>query len=735
MRKDSFFVGGERHHCNTHIDIKKKNLARSYLLQLNVYKQILVSRMSTTKQGKKEIDTSIQTSSQAYNECNPENIETIEPLSSNQQSTRMSSIGNIEPFTFDGQSDLNEYLSRMEHIFKVNKVEDELKISFLINTAGNEFHERVKIVIAPQELSDFTYVELITLIKEEFRPVKNIRAERYKFLSRTMKEGETIEEFAVELKNLASTCNYATFLDNMLCDKLILSMRDPSIQKRLMEEPLTKKFNEICNTALTLEQTIKNVNEIQQNTASGSGINWIAKRNNFRVTGRVTSNHFSRDRNSNNNSRDRRPVSYRMRYVNDRGDGREDVICYRCDKKGHYANGCPEREPYHNQRGRERRPEGRNRRLNAVREQENASEDDEEVRSEDDEELMLGSMRYGVTEGKYISPSFLKLKVGSHVVEFEIDTGACVTVMSSIQFFKMFPGKVLKPFHKSIKVISGSELVVNGYSSEKIMSVSGVSYGDLNVVIVGSDREFKPLLGRDWLSVIFHDWISFFEINSVKSVDFIALYPKVFDEDYSGVIKDYVADVSIDRNATPIFHGAYTVPYGLRENVDKELTRLMDCGILVPVKYSRWASPLVVVEKKNGSVRLCMDCRVTINKHVNSNNYPLPLVDDIMNEFANCKFFSKLDLAGAFSQLRVRGDSQEYLTINTQKGLMRFTRLPFGVKSAPGIFQRILDNIIKDIPYVKAYMDDIIVGGKRVKAKKSAMKKSIKYYNVWINIM
>lgn len=232
-------------------------------------------------------------------------------------------------------------------------------------------------------------------------------------------------------------------------------------------------------------------------------------------------------------------------------------------------------------------------------------------------------------------------------------------------------------------------------------------YGSLELVVLESEREFKPLLGRDWLSVIFGNWKSFFEISAIRtdaSENFILEYPKVFDDDYSGVIKDFVADISIDRNATPIFHGAYTVPYGLRDKVDKELTRLLDCGILTQVKYSKWASPLVVVEKKNGSLRLCMDCRVTVNKYVNSNNYPLPLVDDILNEFSRCQFFSKIDLAGAFSQLKVDEKSQEYLTINTQKGLLRYTRMPFGIKSAPAIFQRVIDQIVKDLPLVKAYI-------------------------------
>lgn len=244
------------------------------------------------------------------------------------------------------------------------------------------------------------------------------------------------------------------------------------------------------------------------------------------------------------------------------------------------------------------------------------------------------------------------------------------------------------------------------------------------MVIIRTLEHFRPLLGRDLLALLYGDWKSQFSLNTIEKdskLNFVQEFPKVFDEDYTSEIKNAIADILVDRNANPIFHGAYTVPYGLRDKVDQELDRLVECGILKPVKYSRWASPVVVVEKKNGAVRLCMDCRVTINKHVATNSYPLPLVDDILNEFPNCKYFSKIDLAGAFSQIRVDEKSQEYLTINTQKGLMRYTRLPFGVKSAPAIFQRVMDTMIGNMPLVKAYMDDILIGGK---SREECLKKT-----------
>lgn len=78
-------------------------------------------------------------------------LPTEPPVFENQGSLKMSNIGNIEPFLFDGQSTLKEYLQRMEFCFQV-QIEEDLKIAFLISSAGRDFHERVKVVIAPKEL-------------------------------------------------------------------------------------------------------------------------------------------------------------------------------------------------------------------------------------------------------------------------------------------------------------------------------------------------------------------------------------------------------------------------------------------------------------------------------------------------------------------------------------------------------------------------------------------------------
>lgn len=141
-----------------------------------------------------------------------------------------------------------------------------------------------------------------------------------------------------------------------------------------------------------------------------------------------------------------------------------------------------------------------------------------------------------------------------------------------------------------------------------------------------------------------------------------------------------------------------------------ELDRLVRENIIKPVKRSDWASPIVVVPKSDGNIRLCVDCKVTINKVINTEHYPLPNISDIFANLSGYRYYAKIDLSGAYMQVRVSEDSRKYLTINTHKGLFEYLRLPFGISSAASTFQRIMDEILMDLEGIECYLDDILIG-------------------------
>ena len=143
---------------------------------------------------------------------------------------------------------------------------------------------------------------------------------------------------------------------------------------------------------------------------------------------------------------------------------------------------------------------------------------------------------------------------------------------------------------------------------------------------------------------------------------------------------------------------------------EKELARLQEEGIISPIEYSPWASG--VAKRDTKDVRLCGDYKVTINPVIREDKFPLPRVEDIFVNMAGGKRFSKIDLKNAYLQMEVEETSKQYLTINTHKGLFRYNRLPFGIKTAPSIWQRAMEQTLQGIPNVEVMLDDIIVTGK-----------------------
>ena len=144
----------------------------------------------------------------------------------------------------------------------------------------------------------------------------------------------------------------------------------------------------------------------------------------------------------------------------------------------------------------------------------------------------------------------------------------------------------------------------------------------------------------------------------------------------------------------------------------QELERLEKAGVIEPVQFSDWAAPIVPVMKRDGSIRVCGDYKVTINQAARLDTYPLPRIDDLFARLAGGEVFSKLDLAHAYQQIALVEASKKLVVINTQKGLYRYNRLPFWLSSAPAIFQRTIEGILRRIPHVCVYLDDILVTGK-----------------------
>ena len=150
-----------------------------------------------------------------------------------------------------------------------------------------------------------------------------------------------------------------------------------------------------------------------------------------------------------------------------------------------------------------------------------------------------------------------------------------------------------------------------------------------------------------------------------------------------------------------------SVPFALHQKVEQEIKRLEEDGVIVPVKHSA----IVPVVKTNGSVTICGGYKLRANTATRSEIYPLPGIEYLFASLAGGKVFSKLDLSHAYLQLPHAEDSQSLVTLNTHKGLYDYLWLPFGVSSAPALFQHTTETLLQGLLQVCVSLDDILVTG------------------------
>lgn len=580
-------------------------------------------------------------------------------------------IGNIEHFT--PGDDFDNYIERVEELLKLNKVEDGEKVSFLVGICGADLYKIMKSVIAPKATTDCTFAQLKKALKEYFDPKRNVIGERFAFHRRQQKSDESVADYIMEIKTLSRTCEFGQFLDEALRDKLIFGLHDVAIQRKLAN---TKNldFETACSTAKLMETTEQNLNDMKH---TDGNVAMVRNRYGYNGAKPKGKNVFAR-------------LSGK---IDDKSKRGRTVKCFLCQKMGHMVRDCY-KNPSRNARG--------------------ARTDSGRIKHTESEEDGLNYINNVLAAG----PVFMEVSVNNILIKMELDTGACRTVMHRRDQQKFLPRVKLRKCEKVLFSVSGQRLQITGMCTVRVKHKNEML--DCDLIIVDSERNFIPLLGRDWLDVLYPNWRAYFSVNAIDMeskhisgmIDCIRKkFATVFSNISGGTIRDFTIDLEMDKDATPIFYKPYTVPYGLRGAAETEIKRLCDMGIIYPVRNSKWASPVVIVSKPDGSIRMCVDCKVTINKFLKTDHYPLPRIDDILAALAGAKYFCILDLREAFAQLAVSEDSQEYLTINTHLGLYRYRRLIFGVACAPTKFQSTMDRVIQGLKGVLCFIDDLLIGG------------------------
>ena len=229
--------------------------------------------------------------------------------------------------------------------------------------------------------------------------------------------------------------------------------------------------------------------------------------------------------------------------------------------------------------------------------------------------------------GPAVSPLQTMVTIEGKVIPMEVDTGASITVVSEATLASIWGQQPVPPLQSTtvkLRTYTGSEIPVVGELTIRVRH-QDQQLELLLVIVAGSG---PSLLGRDWLSKMHLDWQGMFATQREETLaDVIQRHEGVFQEGL-GRIKGEQATLHINPEVKPRFYKPRSLPHAMRSKVEDELNRLETDGIIVPVQHSDWATPIVPVLKRDGSVRICGDFKLTANVATKLEIYPLPRIDD-----------------------------------------------------------------------------------------------------------
>ncbi|XP_026687880.1 uncharacterized protein K02A2.6-like [Diaphorina citri] len=337
------------------------------------------------------------------------------------------------------------------------------------------------------------------------------------------------------------------------------------------------------------------------------------------------------------------------------------------------------------------------------------------------------------TNDKFI----VHVKIEGKVILMELDTGAALSTISYKDFKSINSDKRVFNTNVTLRTYTGQIIKPRGVVFVNCAYKSQWFIGKLYVL----NEDVDPIFGRDWMREVNLDWseinaVSITDKNDVSKLDrLLTDYSYVFQSKI-GPVPNIKLHLDLKPDVKPVFIKPRPIPYARKQKIEDELEHMEKSGIITKVEHSDWGTPIVPVDKPDGSVRICADYKVTVNQAIKDFNYPIPRIEDIYAQMNGGKYFCTLDLSKAYFHLEMDDESALLQSLSTHKGVYRVNRLMFGVKVAPTKFQQFMDQVLQGIEGVQCFFDDIIVQGATIQevfTRLEEVLKKMKTYNLTLN--
>lgn len=577
----------------------------------------------------------------------------------------------------------------------LDKKDEERKVAVLLCVIGDEAVEKYN-TFGLSESEAKVLKNVIDKFEEFCVPKSNETVDRHLFFARSQQIGESFDDFLTDLKKLSAPCEFAQLKDTLIRDRIVGGIRGKSLKERLLrEDELTlEKAVSMCRITELADFQLKTLNEesnihaITSKPKSYTKGGQQQKAVDREAESASAYSNFNKQRNESPQQNSWNPrqnrTCQRCGYTHERRQcPAYGKTCAKCQGNNHFAKMCKSKNVQ-------------------------VIVNDDVSDAGDDLTLFMGC----VNSKENLEMDWLeKLTFNGKTVMAKLDTGAQCNVMPLDKYkeLDLHEQQVVKSTNKLCNY-NGTQINVVGKIELKCQTKK-MNKVNVEFQVVDCGIKSPVVLGLPSLQAL----------NLVQRVNVIRQETprlpknlKKYEDIFNGIgcISDFEYEIKIKPDAVGKVDACRTVPIKLLEPLKLELKKMEKMGIIErQIEPTEWVNSLVIVKKKDGNLRICLDPH-NLNKEILRQYHQIPNFENLCAKMPGATFFSTLEADKAFWQVKLTEQSSKLTTFNTPFGRYKFNRMPYGICSASEVFQACFQRMFSDPEGVIVYIDNILIWGK-----------------------